>query len=327
MEWRLNMDLTKGSLLMLIVVALLSVGLTTAAENKTAGYGILEVSKDLNLTTFSQAVDNAGMTGTLNNQGVLIFGNSSFIIFAPSDTAFAAMASGDLSNLMENQTDAKRVLGYHVVWNDGTLGNLSSLKSVETLEGENLTLNSTGGMMVNDANVLKMKKYDNGTIYVIDKVLMPQRKTGPGMDFMQAANKLGNVKKFADAIKSAGLTDNLNGQGLFGIGTLAGGPYTIFAPSDAAFSNVSADTMKSISARKDGMMTLLSYHIIESSALLNRTDVSSVKTLEGSSIPIDTNARIVGGAKVLKSKRYDNGIIYEIDQVLIPLKLSIGMQG
>lgn len=318
------MALTKGSLLMLITVALLSAGLAASAENTTASYGILEVSKDLNLTTFQSAVESAGMTDTLNNQGVLIFGNGSFIVFAPSDDAFNALAPGDLSSLMENQTDMKRVLGYHVIWNSGTLGNISRLSSVETLEGENLSLNSTGGLKVNGANVLGMKNYDNGTVYVIDKVLMPKQKTGAGMDFVAAANKLGDVKTFAGDVKSAGLVDSLNGQGLFGLGALGGGPYTIFAPSDAAFAKVAA-AVKSIGSQKDGMMTLLSYHIVENQAGLNMTTVSSVKTLEGSSLPIDKNAGIVGGAKVLKSKRYSNGIIYEIDQVIIPLKLSIGM--
>jgi uncharacterized surface protein with fasciclin (FAS1) repeats len=324
-EWRLNMALTNGSLLMLIIAALLSAGFAVAADNTTAGYGILEVSKDLNLTTFPAMVNNAGMAATLNNQGVLVIGSGSFIIFAPSDAAFLAMAPGDLSNLMENQTDAKRVLGYHVVWNNGTLPNLSASSSVETLEGESLMLNSTGGLKVNGADVLQMKDYDNGTVYVIDKVLMPHARTGAGMDFVKAANKIGDVKTFVGDLTSAGLIDNLNSQGLFGIGALGGGPYTIFAPSDAAFANAST-AVKSIASQDNGMMTLLSYHIVDSSAVLNRTSASSVKTLEGSSLPVDTNAGIVAGAKVLRSTRYSNGIIYEIDQVLIPLKRSIGAQ-
>lgn len=317
---------TKVVLFTLLAAALLSASLATAAGSATVSNGILDASKALNLTTFSMAVQKADMSETLNNQGVLIFGNASFIVFAPSDAAFAAMAPGDLSSLIENQTDLKRVLSYHVVWNDGTLGNISSRSSVETLDGENLSLNSTGGLKVNGANVLQTKKYDNGTIYVIDKVLMPSKKSGAGMSFVDAANKLGDIKTFTGDIQSAGILDNLNGQGLFSFGTIGGGPYTIFAPKDAAFANATtAAALKSISSNKDSMMTLLSYHIVESRAVLNMTDTSSGKTLEGSSLAIDTKAGIVNGAKVLKSKRYSNGIIYEINQVLIPLKLSIGM--
>lgn len=316
---------TRVTLFMLLAAAVLSAGIAAAAGSATASNDILNASKALNLTTFVTTVQNADMAGTLNNQGVLIFGNGSFIVFAPSDAAFGALAPGDLSNLMENQTDLLRVLSYHVVWNDGSLSNLSSRSSLETLAGENLSLNSTGGLKVNGARVLETKNYDNGTIYVIDKVLMPTKKAGAGLSFVDAANKLGNVKTFTGDIQSAGLVDNLNGQGLFSIGAIGGGPYTIFAPSDAAFAKVPAATAKSISSNKDSMMTLLSYHIVESRAVLNRTDTSSVKTLDGSSLPIDTRAKIVGGANVTRSKRYANGIIYEIDQVLIPLKLQIGM--
>ncbi|MFB3763902.1 MAG: fasciclin domain-containing protein [Methanotrichaceae archaeon] len=319
------MDSTKITLFILILAtALLSAGLASAAGSATASSSILDASKALNLTTFSMAVQNANISETLNNRGVIIIGNGSFIVFAPSDAAFAAMAPGDLSSLMENQTDMKRVLSYHVIWNDSSLGNISSLSSVETLEGENLSLNSTGGLKVNGANVLQTRNYDNGTIYVIDKVLMPKQK-GAGMSFVDAANKLSDIKTFAGDIQSAGLVDNLNGQGLFGLGAIGGGPYTIFAPSDAAFSKAPAATIKSISANKGNMMTLLSYHIVESKAVSNNTGAISVKTLEGSSLAIDTRAKVAGGANVTKSKRYSNGIIYEIDQVLIPLKLSIGM--
>lgn len=319
------MALTRATLFTILAAAMLSAGIAAAAAGSaSAGNDIINASKALNLTAFATSVQNADMAGTLNNQGVLVFGNGSFIVFAPSDAAFGALAPGDLSNLMENQTDLKRVLSYHVVWNDGSLGNLSSRSSLETLEGENLSLNSTGGLKANGANVLQTKSYDNGTIYVIDKVLMP-KQTGAGMSFTDAANKLGDIKTFAGDVQSAGLADNLNGQGLFSLGGIGGGPYTIFAPSDAAFAKVPAATMKSISSNKDSMMTLLSYHIVESKAVLNRTDTASVKTLDGSSLPVDARAKIVGGANVTKSKRYGNGIIYEIDQVLIPLKLQIGM--
>lgn len=319
------MSSTKVALFTLLAAAILSAGLLTAACSAIASSDILDASNALNLTTFASVVQNADMAGTLNNQGVLVFGNGSFIVFAPSDAAFGALAPGDLSNLMQNQTDLKRVLSYHVAWNDGTLGNLSSRSSLETLEGENLSLNSTGGLKVNGANVIQTRDYDNGTIYVIDEVLMPSARAGAGLSFVDASNKLGDIKTFSSDVQSAGLVDNLDGQGLFSLGAAGSGPYTIFAPSDKAFSKVPAETMKSISSKKDSMMTLLSYHIVESKAVLNRTDISSVKALEGSSLPIDLKAKIVGGANVTRSKRYGNGIIYEIDQVLIPLKLQIGM--
>jgi len=81
--------------------------------------------------------------------------------------------------------------------------------------------------------------------------------------------------------------------------------------------------MDSIKAKQGGMTTLLSYHLIDAGGL-NTTEAGSKKTLGGESLPVDRRSGLVGdGARVLDSKRYDNGIIYVIDKVLIPVRLSM----
>lgn len=320
------MLLRKGTLLTLLLLASLSIGFAAAENNAnaTAKYGVLDASRDLNLSTFSSALESAGMAGTLDNEGVLIIGDGSFVVFAPSDEAFSNATDVDINSIMENQTELKRILGYHIIWNNGLFENLSSVSSLQTLEGENLTIKDENGLTVNGARVLQSRDYDNGTVYVIDKVLIPQKQSAYGV--AEAASDLGDLKTFTAAIKSAGFVDRLNGQGLLGIGNLAEGPFTIFAPSDAAFQQVPKSTMDAINKQQDLMRTLLSYHIIEANALTNLTDTGSIKTLEGSSLAVDAGQGLVGGAKVIKSKRYENGVIYEIDQVLIPVRLSIGLQ-
>jgi transforming growth factor-beta-induced protein len=305
------------SILFVVTAALASFSL--AQENQTSGNGITDVAGDLGISAFSSALESAGMTGTLDNDGVLIFGKGSFLVFAPSDEAFAN-ASADMASVMDNQTELKRILSYHVVWNDGQFENLSDLSTVETLQGENLSINASNGLMVNGASVLLNKDYDSGTVYVLDSVLMPEGQGSMGV--VEAAGKMDNLLKFTSALKAAEIADRLNGQGLLGIGDLAEGPFTIFAPNDAAFDAVPKATMDAIAKKQDGMVQLLSYHMVEASAL-NGSDLSSVKTLMGDSLGIDTAQGLVGGAKVLQSQRYDNGIIYEIDQVLIPLRLSM----
>jgi uncharacterized surface protein with fasciclin (FAS1) repeats len=138
---------------------------------------------------------------------------------------------------------------------------------------------------------------------------------------IEAARDLG-TEKFAAALQDSGLADTLNGQGLLGFETLSQGPFTVFAPSDEAFNNVPEEVMNSIETKKGGMTILLSYHLVEASAL-NTTEAGSVKTVRGESLPIDVRKGLVGGARVLDSERYDNGIVYVIDQVLIPVKLSM----
>ncbi|MCX6676600.1 MAG: fasciclin domain-containing protein [Methanothrix sp.] len=304
---------------LLFMAAVLCMGSSFAQDSGAAKIGVIDAANELGLKNFSAALEGAGLADTLNNQGVLIFSSGSFVIFAPSDEAFAAVSDADMNAIKENATELKRILSYHIVWNGGSFENISELSSAKTMQGENLSLDNTAGLKVNGANVTASKSYDNGIIYVIDKVLLP--KTGFRLGVAEAANDLG-AKKFASAIMSAGLVETLNGQGLMGIESLAGGPFTVFAPSDVAFDNAKA-TLDAISKKDAGMMNLLSYHIVDAKDLLNMTDTNSAKTMLGDSLAVDANMKLVGGANVLKSERYDNGIIYVIDQVLVPIRLAM----
>lgn len=325
----------KSVLLSLSLLVLLSLSLA-AAESQVAGkYGVQDALKDLGATTFSAALEQAGMNETLNNQGVLVIGKGSFVVFAPDDDAFANATGIDISGLSENQTELKGFLGYHIVWNDGLFSSISQVSSLKTLQGENLTLESSGlntssslnnsslenasAMLVNGAKVLASKTYDSGTVYVIDRVLVPKKLEARGV--VEAASELG-AKKFTEALKSAGLAERLNGQGPAGIASLSEGPFTIFAPSDEAFSRVPKETMDSISKKEGGLRSLLSYHAIDAKALIDRTDLGSVKTLAGGSLAVDESTGMVSSARVLKSARYENGIVYLIDQVLVPIGLG-----
>lgn len=304
---------------LLFTASLICMGSCAAQNNVTAKYGVLDAANDLGLKEFSALMESSNLPNTLNNQGVLTFGAGSFVIFAPSDEAFTGVTGIDMNGVKGNQTELKNILSYHVVWNGDAFENISELASVKTLQGENLTLNNTNGLKINGANVTLSKKYDNGTIYVIDKVLLPEKSSTPGV--AEAANDLG-AKKFASAIKASGLVETLNGQGLMGIETLAGGPFTVFAPSDVAFDKAKS-AIDSISKKDRGMIGLLGYHMVDAKDLINITDSNSVKTLQGDSLAIDVAAGQVGGARVLKSERYDNGIVYVIDKVLVPIGLSM----
>ncbi|MDQ1282586.1 MAG: Fasciclin domain protein [Euryarchaeota archaeon] len=294
----------------------------SAQDSGAAKTGITDALKELGINEFSTAVDGAGLAGVLNDEGVLTFGSGSFVIFAPSDEAFLR-ASGvvDMNAIMENPAELKRVLFHHMVWNSGSFDNISEVSTVRTLQGEDLTLNSTDAawLAADGANVTASQEYDSGIIYVIDRVLLPE--TDSSMGVADAANDLG-AKKFADALKSSGLADTLNGQGLMGIEDLAAGPFTVFAPSDEAFSTAKS-SIDAISKKDSGMQNLLSYHVVDAQGLLDITASNSMKTMLGDSLAVDRNLSLVGGANVIGSERFDNGIVYIIDQVLVPISLSM----
>lgn len=307
------------TILSLFFAAMLCMCCSFAQDGGAAKLTVMDAASELGLSEFAAAIDGAGLANTLDNQGVLVIGPGSFLIFAPSDAAFAEATDIDMNTVKENATELQRILGYHIVWNDGRFENISELSSARTMQGENLTIDSTDGLKVNGANVTGSKSYANGTIYVIDKVLLP--KTASRLGVIEAANDLG-AKKFAAAVKSTGLADTLNGQGLMGMESLSEGPFTVFAPRDSAF-DAAKTTIDAINKKDAGMMNLLSYHIVDSESLLNTTDSNSAKTMLGDSLAIDANLGLVGSANVLRSERYANGIVYAIDQVLVPIRLAM----
>ena len=176
LEWRIKYGSKKVGFIEFIVHgSLICIGPCMAQNNTTAKYGVLDAANDLGLKEFSALVESSNLPNTLNDQGVLTFGTGSFVIFAPSDEAFANVTGIDMNSIKENQTELKSILSYHVVWNGDAFENITELSSVKTLQGENLTLNNTNGLKVNGANVTLSRKYDNKTIYVIDRVLLRKR--------------------------------------------------------------------------------------------------------------------------------------------------------
>ena len=122
--------------------------------------------------TLVTAVQAAGLAETLSGEGP-------FTVFAPTDDAFAALPEGTLEGLLEDEEALTAVLTYHVVAGEAMSGDLSDGMSLETVQGEEVTISITdGNVMVNDANVVQADiETSNGVIHVIDKVILPPSMT------------------------------------------------------------------------------------------------------------------------------------------------------
>jgi uncharacterized surface protein with fasciclin (FAS1) repeats len=126
--------------------------------------------------TFLKAVDAAGLTATLKQP-------ANFTVFAPPDAAFAALPAGVLDDLLkpENRTKLQHIVLYHVVntpvTTAATLGHAAADIATVVPGSSPLTVHvdgSSGVLKINDAVVIqKDVKVSNGTVQVIDKVLMP----------------------------------------------------------------------------------------------------------------------------------------------------------
>ena len=117
--------------------------------------------------TLATALGSADLVPTLKGKGP-------FTVFAPTDEAFAKIPKADLDALLKDKKKLAAVLTYHVVPGKVMAANVKAGK-VKTVQGSEITITTTGGVMVNNAKVIKTDIVaDNGVIHVIDTVLMPK---------------------------------------------------------------------------------------------------------------------------------------------------------
>jgi uncharacterized surface protein with fasciclin (FAS1) repeats len=117
--------------------------------------------------TLATALGAAGLVDTLKGKGP-------FTVFAPNDAAFAKIPKADLDALLKDKTKLTAVLTYHVVPGKVMAADVKAGK-VKTVQGSELTITTSNGVMVNNAKVIKTDIVaDNGVIHVIDTVLMPK---------------------------------------------------------------------------------------------------------------------------------------------------------
>ncbi len=117
--------------------------------------------------TLAVALKEAGLIDTLKGPGP-------FTVFAPTDEAFAKVPKAQLDALLKDKAKLTAVLTYHVVPGKVMAADVKAGK-VKTVQGSELTVKTSGGVMVDNANVVKTDiAADNGVIHVIDTVIMPK---------------------------------------------------------------------------------------------------------------------------------------------------------
>jgi len=122
--------------------------------------------------TFLAAVKAAGLTDSLKGSGP-------FTLFIPSDEAFKKLPDGTLDRWFkpENKAELSRMVTYHAISGSLPLADLMGKKfNRKSVEGAELAIDGTAGVMVNKAKVVKpeISAY-NGVIHVIDSVLTPPK--------------------------------------------------------------------------------------------------------------------------------------------------------
>jgi uncharacterized surface protein with fasciclin (FAS1) repeats len=131
------------------------------------------------------------------------------------------------------------------------------------------------------------------------------------MDIVDTAISAGSFNTLVIAVQKAGLVETLKGEG----------PYTVFAPTDAAFAKIPADQLNALLADKEALKKVLTYHVVPGKVMAKDVvKLRSAKTVEGQSIKIDTAMGVkVDNANVIKTDILaSNGVIHVIDTVILP---------
>ncbi|MEG4634624.1 fasciclin domain-containing protein [Microcoleus sp. AR_TQ3_B6] len=137
--------------------------------------------------------------------------------------------------------------------------------------------------------------------------------TAAAKDIVAIASGDAQFKTLTKALGSAGLVTTLKGKG----------PFTVFAPTDAAFAALPKGTVDDLlkPANKAKLTKILTYHVVPGSVVSTSLKSGDVKSVEGSSLKVAVNAGkvTVGGANVVKADiKASNGVIHVIDKVLMP---------
>lgn len=135
-------------------------------------------------------------------------------------------------------------------------------------------------------------------------------------NIVDTAVNAGSFSTLVAAIKAADLTDTLQGKG----------PFTVFAPTDEAFSQLPEGTVDALLKDIPRLKQILKYHVISGKVMAAEVMKRKlVKTVEGSDVKIDaSNGVKVNDATVTSPDiSADNGVIHVIDAVLMPALLPV----
>ena len=138
--------------------------------------------------------------------------------------------------------------------------------------------------------------------------------TAKAADIVDTAVSAGKFQTLVTAIKAAGLVDTLKGDG----------PYTVFAPTDAAFAKLPEGTVENLlkPENKQKLAGILTYHVVPGKIMSSDIagKMAKVKTVQGGKLSVDATKGVrVDQANVTSADiQASNGVIHVIDTVVIP---------
>lgn len=278
-------------------------------------------SGNADLSLLVQAVTRAGLADALKQTDITVF--------APNNAAFQALLNSN--NAWSSIDDIpvsilETVLKFHVIEGRVTANQLSdtyvnTLSTGPNNEPLSLQVNVTGGVEFNGnaGPVTTDVVASNGIVHIINAVMMPR-------NIVELAQGNGNFSTLVAALTDARHTTDF-------VGLLTGnGPYTVFAPTNAAFqalldSNTAWNSLADIPIAT--LDAVLKYHVLGLNVQADQLSNGAVPTLLGTNVTVDLSngAQLVTGANQTVNILVDpatndvqgtNGVIHAVDTVLLP---------
>ena len=255
-------------------------------------------------TSLVAAVIQADLLPTLQGTGP-------FTVFAPTDQAFsdAGIDLAALDNPTGKQT-LSDILLYHVVSAEVQSSDVTDCMAADAANGQPLSFTVGDTVMVNDANVtLTDVVANNGLIHVIDKVLTPSDTPN---NIPRTAQCTGIHDSLVAGVIQAELLSTLQGPG----------PFTVFAPTDQAFTDAGIDLASLDTPEgKATLSDILLYHVVSGEVPASAvTECLSATAVNGQplSFTVDGGVMVNDATVTLADVSTSNGIIHVIDRVLTP---------
>ena len=300
-----------------------SYGPGKAGPIRQGGYGPQQYGKpeqaaaDNSIVAVAQAAggfDTLLAAATAAGLAEALASNGPFTVFAPVDAAFAELPQAAVNNLLqpENRETLASLLQHHVVSGRIDAAGVIEAGELESLAGTPLTVEVEGDeVRIGGVRIVQTDiGADNGIIHVVEQVLFPEGFAC----IATVAQRSGQFDTLLAAAEAAGLMDALSVQG----------PFTVFAPTDAAFAALPEGTVEGLlqPENRSDLERLLQHHIV--AGRLPAEDVLAAETLDtlaGMTLPItmDGEQPRIGGAGITATDvMASNGVIHVIDTVLIP---------
>jgi len=265
------------------------------------------------LSILVEAVVAAGLAPTLST--------GSLTVFAPTNAAFAALlAELGLSKeaLLANKPLLTAVLTYHVLGSRVVRADVPLGKAITPVSGGFFKIESANGLKITDGRnrVTTITSTDiqasNGVVHLVDRVLLPADK-----DIVATAMAVPDFSILVEAVAAAGLVATLQGPG----------PFTVFAPTNAAFAALLAElglAKEALLANTALLTRVLTYHVVPARVLKAEVPVNTaIATVQGQSFTV--NPSLVITDQSLRTSRItgtdvfaSNGVVHTVDRVLLP---------